>query len=197
MRQYDGLVVIRKGCGDDWGLLSWILYIWVLKRSPIYFRLWKEVCAIQSLWKPIHEGHQTFRTVLPMQAASWFLHAADGQLGIMKTHREWRIGDHEWLSRISNDQRKVWTLYWHTGSPTCRVIEEPHHNTYDIEFWGPGWHAPEVLSWRIEMQWSDGPCFEKMFPCMKVCLKRKEIYGTTYMMANISFKTFNTKDSKP
>jgi uncharacterized protein (DUF608 family) len=73
--------------------------------------------------------------------------ASDGQLGgIMKVYREWRIsGDDEWL-------KTYWPLVkqslgycieaWdprHTG-----LLEEEHHNTYDINYWGPDGHCGSI-----------------------------------------------------
>jgi uncharacterized protein (DUF608 family) len=86
-------------------------------------------------------GHQNFRAPLPIQAADHLFHAAaDGQLGgIMNIYREWRIsGDTEWLRQLWPKVKQ--SLYYcieiwdpeHKG-----ILEEPHHNTYDIEFWGP------------------------------------------------------------
>ncbi len=61
----------------------------------------------------------------------------------MKVYREWRIsGDTEWLREIWPKVRtsldyciKTWDPR-HTGA-----LEEPHHNTYDIEYWGPNGHC--------------------------------------------------------
>jgi hypothetical protein len=87
------------------------------------------------------QGHQTFRANLPIRniGHDWYA-AADGQLGgIMKVYREWKVsGDTAWLKSIWPAVRQSMDYciaQWdprHTGT-----IEEPHHNTYDIEFWGP------------------------------------------------------------
>ncbi|NLF03315.1 MAG: hypothetical protein GX601_20315, partial [Anaerolineales bacterium] len=66
--------------------------------------------------------------------------AADGQLGgIMKVYREWRISaDTAWLRSIW--PQVVQSLHYciETWDPDHQgVLVEPHHNTYDIEFWGP------------------------------------------------------------
>lgn len=57
----------------------------------------------------------------------------------MKVYREWLIsGDRDWLLDIYPDAKQSMDFcieYWdpdHLG-----VLMEPHHNTYDIEFWGP------------------------------------------------------------
>lgn len=85
-------------------------------------------------------GKQSFRALIPIRPVSHEMYAAaDGQLGgIMKVYRDWRIsGDNQWLKtlypkvKLSLDYCiRQWDPR-HTGT-----IEEPHHNTYDIEFWG-------------------------------------------------------------
>ncbi len=86
-------------------------------------------------------GHVTFRAALPGLPTSHDFHAAaDGQLGgIMKLYRDWQIcGDREWLKRmypLARQSMRFCIAQWdprHVG-----LTEEPHHNTYDIEFWGP------------------------------------------------------------
>jgi len=87
-------------------------------------------------------GHQNFRVALPIQpSAHDFYAAADGQLGgIMKVHREWRIsGDTEWLRRLWPKVRVSLDYCIATWDPDGKGLPvEPQHNTYDIEFWGPG-----------------------------------------------------------
>jgi uncharacterized protein (DUF608 family) len=57
----------------------------------------------------------------------------------MKVHREWRIsGDTEWLRAIWPRVKKSLDYCIETWDPGQKgIVEEPHHNTYDIEFWGP------------------------------------------------------------
>ncbi len=88
------------------------------------------------------EGHQFCRAALPIRP----LHephaqpdAADGQLGgIIKFYRDWRIsGDMAWLRRWWPKIRASLDYCIKTWDPTQKgVIEEPHLNTYDIQFWG-------------------------------------------------------------
>ncbi|MFC1452334.1 GH116 family glycosyl hydrolase, partial [Verrucomicrobiota bacterium] len=86
-------------------------------------------------------GHQCFRTALPIRPQKHGGHgAADGQLGgIMKVYRDWRIsGDTEWLREIWPKVRTSLDYCCATWDPDGRgMLVEPHHNTYDIEFWGP------------------------------------------------------------
>jgi hypothetical protein len=86
-------------------------------------------------------GHQAFRANLPIRPTTHDFHAAaDGQLGgIMKVYREWRIsGDTDWLREYWRKVKQSLNYCIETWDPKHKgVIEEPHHNTYDIEFWGP------------------------------------------------------------
>ncbi|SFJ76042.1 Uncharacterized protein, contains GBA2_N and DUF608 domains [Paenibacillus sp. UNC496MF] len=86
-------------------------------------------------------GHQNFRIPLPIQPADHDFHAAsDGQLGgIMKAYREWRIGGNtEWLWILWPKIKSSLDYCIEEWDPKKEgVLSEPHHNTYDIEFWGP------------------------------------------------------------
>jgi hypothetical protein len=86
-------------------------------------------------------GHQAFRTALPIRQQVHDFHAAaDGQLGgIMKVHRDWRIsGDTPWLRFLWPNVQASLRYCIETWDPDHKGwLEEPHHNTYDIEFWGP------------------------------------------------------------
>lgn len=88
------------------------------------------------------EGHQFCRAALPIRPLE-VVHAnpdaADGQLGgIIKFYRDWRIsGDTAWLRRWWPRIRASMDYCIRTWDPKQRgVIEEPHINTYDVEFWG-------------------------------------------------------------
>jgi hypothetical protein len=86
-------------------------------------------------------GHQNFRARLPIGPVDHGFHAAaDGQLGgILKVYREWRIsGDTQWLRGLWPKVKKSLDYCIETWDPRhVGLLEEPHHNTYDIEFWGP------------------------------------------------------------
>jgi uncharacterized protein (DUF608 family) len=66
--------------------------------------------------------------------------ASDGQLGgIMKVYRDWRIsGDNQWVKELFPKVKASLDYCIETWDPRhMGILEEPHHNTYDIEFWGP------------------------------------------------------------
>jgi uncharacterized protein (DUF608 family) len=86
-------------------------------------------------------GHVTFRAALPEGPVAHDFHpAADGQLGgILKLYRDWQIcGDKKWLARLYPKAKKSIDFCIGRWDPKQQgALFEPHHNTYDIEFWGP------------------------------------------------------------
>jgi hypothetical protein len=86
------------------------------------------------------EGHQQFRSMLPIREAVHNFHAAaDGQLGgIIKLYRDYTLsGNIDFLRRLFPYARQSMDYCIKTWDPERRgVLTEPHHNTYDIEFWG-------------------------------------------------------------
>jgi uncharacterized protein (DUF608 family) len=86
-------------------------------------------------------GHQNYRAAMPIRPAAhnYYLPAADGQLGsIMRAYRDWRIcGDREWLKMLFPKIKLSLDYCIETWDPRhTGTLEEPHHNTYDIQFWG-------------------------------------------------------------
>ena len=86
-------------------------------------------------------GHVTFRSALPEGPVKHDFHAAsDGQLGgIMKVFRDWQIcGDLDWMRKMYPLAKRSLDYCIRTWDPDHKGgLFEPHHNTYDIEFWGP------------------------------------------------------------
>ena len=85
-------------------------------------------------------GHVNFRGAIPDGPVDHGGHAAaDGQLGgIMKVFRDWQIsGDSGWLGRMYPLAKRSLDYCIGAWDPDHRGgLFEPHHNTYDIEFWG-------------------------------------------------------------
>ena len=144
LRQTDGRLWAWEGCDDTHGSChGTCTHVWNYAQAvPHLFPelerglRWTEFNEGQN-----GEGHQNFRIPLPIQPATHFYHAAsDGQLGgIMKVYREWRIGGDTELLRTFWPKVKGSLKYcMKTWEPDeLGVLIEPHHNTYDIEFWGP------------------------------------------------------------
>ncbi|HWB28325.1 MAG TPA: GH116 family glycosyl hydrolase [Chitinophagaceae bacterium] len=144
LRQHDGRLWSWEGCEDGWGCCHGsCTHVWNYAQAiphlfPSLERSLRhtEFCESQNA-----EGHQTFRASLPIRPVKHdFYAASDGQLGgIMKVHREWRIsGNNKWLEEIFPLVKISMDYCIRTWDPRHKgVVEEPHHNTYDIEFWGP------------------------------------------------------------
>ncbi|HLF33785.1 MAG TPA: GH116 family glycosyl hydrolase, partial [Cyclobacteriaceae bacterium] len=144
MRQYDGRLWNYEGCGDTWGCCHGsCTHVWNYAQAiPHLFPALERTLRQTEFCESQNEaGHQTFRSALPIRPVDHnFYAAADGQLGgIMKAYREWRIsGDNEWLRKMYPMLKQSMDYCILTWDPRKKgVVEEPHHNTYDIEFWGP------------------------------------------------------------
>src|SRR5665213_477385 len=144
LRQYDGRLWSWEGCGDDVGCCSGsCTHVWNYAQAMphLFPSLERSLRNTEFCENQNNAGHQVFRANLPISPAKHdFYAAADGQLGgIMKVHRDWRIsGDSKWLSKIYPMVQVSMDYCITTWDPKNKgVVEEPHHNTYDIEFWGP------------------------------------------------------------
>jgi len=144
LRQFNGNLWAWEGCFCDAGCCHGsCTHVWNYAQAlPHLFPALERTFREQELKRSMDEqGHVNFRSALPDGPTSHTFHpASDGQLGgIMKVYREWQIsGDKDWLYEMYPLAKKSMDFcinYWdpdHQG-----VLVEPHHNTYDIEFWGP------------------------------------------------------------
>lgn len=144
LRQKDGRLWGWEGCHDQAGCCNGsCTHVWNYAQaiSHLFPSLERTLRETEFYMDQNTEGHQTFRADLPInEPAHDFYAASDGQLGgIMKVYREWRIsGDKEWLKALFQQVKKSMDYCIHQWDPRhIGALEEPHHNTYDIEFWGP------------------------------------------------------------
>ncbi len=144
LRQTDGKLWSWEGCGDDGGCCHGsCTHVWNYAQAiPHLFPSLERTLRETEFGASQNEkGHQQFRSNLPIRPVEHDFHAAaDGQLGgIIKVFREWRIsGDTEWLRALWPKVRQSLDFCIETWDPAHKGwVEEPHHNTYDIEFWGP------------------------------------------------------------
>jgi uncharacterized protein (DUF608 family) len=144
LRQADGRLWAWEGCGDNNGCCHGsCTHVWNYAQAIPHLFPSLERTLRETEFGPSQDtrGHQTFRSNLPIRPVVHDFHAAaDGQLGgIMKVYREWRVGgDSEWLKRLWPKVKASLDYCIETWDPGRKgVVEEPHHNTYDIEFWGP------------------------------------------------------------
>lgn len=144
LRQKDGRTWAWEGCHDAKGCCSGsCTHVWNYAQAMphLFPSLERSLRETEFRESQDDRGHQTFRTAIPIRKTGHGYHAAsDGQLGgIMKMYREWRIsGDTEWLRGLWPLVKKSMDYCIQQWDPAGKgVLEEPHHNTYDIEFWGP------------------------------------------------------------
>lgn len=207
MRQYDGRLWSFEGCGDTWGCCHGsCTHVWNYAQAiphlfPALERSLRntEFCESQN-----EEGHQNFRSNLPIQPATHDFHAAaDGQLGgIMKVYRDWRIsGNTDWLKKIYPMVKTSMDYCIRTWDPREKgMIEEPHHNTYDIEFWGPdGMHcsfyigALNAISEMGEFLGYDVSRYRHLAELGRNNIETV-LYDGEYFIQKIQFKGLNAKD---
>jgi uncharacterized protein (DUF608 family) len=102
-------------------------------------------------------GHVAFRSALPEGQVKHDFHAAsDGQLGgIMKVFRDWQIsGGLDWLKKMYPLAKRSLDYCIRTWDPDHRGgLFEPHHNTYDIEFWGPDGMCTSIYLGALSAMW--------------------------------------------
>ena len=144
LRQYDGRMWAWEGCNDQSGCCAGsCTHVWNYAQAipHLFPSMERSLRETEFLVSQDASGHQTFRSALPIRPVGHSFHAAaDGQLGgIMKVFREWRIsGDNEWLKKMYPYLRQNIDFCISLWDPRGHgVLEEPHHNTYDVEFWGP------------------------------------------------------------
>lgn len=144
LRQHDGRLWAWEGCGREHG--NWpgtCTHVWGYAQAlaHLFPELERAQREVEFLVNQDANGHQNFRTALPIRPTDHTFHAAaDGQLGaVVRVHREWMLsGDDIWLRRLWPAVRQSidWCITeWDplgAGLPTA-----PHHTTYDIEFRGP------------------------------------------------------------
>jgi uncharacterized protein (DUF608 family) len=144
LRQENGNVWGWEGCFAQSGCChGTCTHVWNYAQAMAHlFPALERTLRDQELVRSIDErGHVGFRAALPDGPVPHKWHAAaDGQLGgLIKLHRDWCIcADERWLRGLYPQARRSMEFCVTTWDPKERgAVEEPHHNTYDIEFWGP------------------------------------------------------------
>ncbi len=205
MRKTDGRFWGWEGCGDEIGLCEGsCTHVWNYAQAVphLFPDLERSLRQTEFFDDQNKEGHQNFRASIPIQTATHNFHAAaDGQLGgIMKVYRDWRIsGDTEWLRTLWPRVKQSLDYCIATWDPLEKGIpEEPQHNTYDIEFWGPngmiGGFYLGALKAMVSMGHAlDEPVtrYEELFKKGKQYLEGK-LFNGEYFFQEIQWKGLKT-----
>jgi uncharacterized protein (DUF608 family) len=144
LRQQSGTFWGWEGCHPHQGCCAGsCTHVWNYAQAlPHLFPQLERTLREQELERSMHpDGNIRFRSSLPAGPPKLLgLAAADGQPGgIMKLYRDWQIcGDDFWMGRLYPLAKKSLDYCIEKWDPDHKgVFIEPHHNTYDIEFWGP------------------------------------------------------------
>jgi uncharacterized protein (DUF608 family) len=144
LRMENGDIWGWEGCFPDAGCCHGsCTHVWNYAQAfpNLYPRLERTLREVELGRSMDQNGHVTFRAALPEGPVKHDFHAAsDGQLGgIMKVFRDWQIsGDLAWLKKIYPLAKRSLDYCIREWDPEHKGgLFEPHHNTYDIEFWGP------------------------------------------------------------
>jgi uncharacterized protein (DUF608 family) len=144
LRQADGRLWGWEGCSDKAGCCAGsCTHVWNYAQAVPHLFPELERTLRETEFGPNQDdqGHQKFRAAIPIRIVKHDFHAAaDGQLGgILKIHRDWRIsGDTPWLKSLWPKVKASLDYCIKQWDPDREGwLKEPHHNTYDIEFWGP------------------------------------------------------------
>ena len=216
LRQHDGRLWCWEGCCDDHGCCAGsCTHVWNYAQaiSHLFPSLERSLRRNEFFEGQTAEGRQAFRGNLPISPGGGSFDASDGQLGgIMKAYREWRIsGDREWLAKFwprIRQSMQYMIAKWdprHTG-----LLEESHHNTYDINYYGPDGHCGSfylgALAAMVRMGQEMGDDVSLYQELLKKGTERiqKELYNGEYFIQIVqkdgldqNFKPIDPKDQSP
>ena len=210
LRQTDGKLWCFEGCTDDQGCCPGsCTHVWNYAQAfpHLFPELERSLRQTEFNDAQDERGHQNFRTALPILPTSVTGHgghsAADGQLGgVMKVYREWRIsGDTEWLCSLWPHVKRSLSYCMDTWDPDrLGVLVEPHHNTYDIEFWGPDGMCGSIYlgalraaSLMAEVLGEDGSEYEALYEKGRTYLEG-DLFNGEYFIQKIRWEELRAGD---
>ena len=206
-RQYDGRMWNWEGCGNEYGsCYGSCTHVWNYAQAipHLFPKMERTLRETEFFVSQAKNGHQAFRSALPIRPIRHNFHAAaDGQLGgIMKVYRDWHIyGNDEWLKLIYSYVQNSLDYCINTWDPKRKgVIEEPHHNTYDIEFWGPSGMINSYYTGELQAFVAMGEHLEKDMTEYRELLDKSidymenQLYDGEYFIQNIRWKELQASD---
>jgi hypothetical protein len=206
LRQKDGRLWCFEGCYDYGGCCHGsCTHVWNYAQAipHLFPELGRSLRQTEFHESQNDEGHQTFRSNLPIRPVTHTFHAAsDGQLGgIMKVYREWRIsGDTSWMKNIWPKAKQSLSYCIKTWDPRhSGVLEEPHHHTYDIEYWGPEGHCSSFYLGALAAAIEIGEMLDQDVSLYKDLLEKgvkyleTELFDGEYFFQKIRTEGLNAK----
>ena len=207
LRQSDGKFWGWEGTGDEGGSCAGsCTHVWNYAQavSHLFPELERSLRETEFGPDQDEQGHQQFRAALPIRPiGNHFYAAADGQPGgIMKIYREWRIsGDTEWLRSQWPKVRKSLDYCVETWDPRHKGwIEEPHHNTYDVEFWGPTGMCTSIYLGALmaavtmgDALGDDVALYKTLYDSGRQRME-SELFNGEYFIQKIEWKNLRAKD---
>jgi uncharacterized protein (DUF608 family) len=140
---------------------------------------------------------------LPIRPIEADFYAADGQLGgIMKVFREWRIsGDIVWLRSLWAKVKRSLDYCVETWDPRHDgLVEEPHHNTYNIEVWGPDGMCTSFYLGALHAAVETGRALNEETPVYATLLAKgkaraeTDLFNGEYFIQKIQWKGLRAKN---
>jgi uncharacterized protein (DUF608 family) len=207
LRQTDGRLWGWEGCGDsDGSCFGSCAHVWNYAQAlpHLFPDLERTLRETELLVSQDRRGHQAFRSGLPIRPVAHEGHAAaDGQLGgIMKIYREWRIsGDTGWIRKLWPKIAKSLDYCIRTWDPKREgILTEPHHNTYDIEFWGPDGMCGSIYLGALRAAVEMGKAlakkvsdYQKLYEKGRRFLE-KELFNGEYFFQQVRWKDLKAGD---
>lgn len=204
LRQADGRLWSWEGCSDNSGCCAGsCTHVWNYAQAipHLFPQLERTLRETEFLVSQSPEGHQVFRSALPIRPLNQeSVAASDGQLGgIVKMYRDWRIsGDNEWMKNMYPAVARSLDYCIGIWDPRgTGMLEEPHHNTYDIEFWGPDGMctsfylaALEAIQEMGKVAGVDVSKYETLYNKGKVAMESK-LWDGEYFIQKIQWEGLN------
>lgn len=207
LRQYDGRLWGWEGCEDDEGSCPGsCTHVWNYAQAVphLFPSLERSLRETEFFENQNASGHQQFRAALPIRPlAHDFYAAADGQLGgIMKVYRDWRIsGDSTWLRHLYPRVKISLDYCIRTWDPRhIGALDEPHHNTYDVELWGGNGMTTSCYLGALEAMIKIGNYLGENVQEYKTLYEKgkafmeQNLYNGQYFLQKIQWSGLNAKD---
>ena len=207
LRQTDGRLWCWEGCCDDVGCCPGsCTHVWNYAQALPHLFPDLERSLRQTEFDECQDetGHQMFRAGLPIRPLKHDFHAAaDGQFGgIMKVYRDWRVsGDTGWLRALWSEVKQSLDYCIEAWDPEHKgVTAEPHHNTYDVEFWGPDGMctsfylgALQAASSMAEALGDDVPLYRELLERGRAAME-SDLWDGEYFIQKIEWENLRAGD---